>query len=155
MTPVDDIPHLELAERVRNVEARLCTDQVETAREHGLPRDLVAVEESIWKRLSPFKNRWPEITEFDMRVAELEQRQAEIQSELADLHARANAAPDLDAAALADWELSNRKGPRPAPTLPDIQDEIKQRQSSWEASRWPSARCSPRRSPTSRLAAQS
>jgi 4'-phosphopantetheinyl transferase EntD len=116
MTPVDDIPHLELAERVRNVEARLRTDQVETAREHGLPRDLFAVEESIWKRLSPFKNRWP--AEFDMRVAELEQQQAEIQSELADLHARANAAPDLDAAALADWELSTARGRAPRRPYP-------------------------------------
>jgi hypothetical protein len=131
--PVDEINFLELSERVRNVEAKVRTDQVETAAEYGLPRDLVAVEENIWKRLSPFKNRWPEVVEFDMQVAELEQRQAGIGGELADLHGRAKAAPDLDAAALAEWELRDRKGPRPEPTLPGIQDEIKQRQASWEA----------------------
>jgi hypothetical protein len=123
----------DVAERIHNLESAVRKDQAQTAAEHGLPRDLVATQESVWRRISPLRNRWPEVLEFDMRVVELEQRQAEIQRELADLHARANAAPDVDAMVLADWELGDRKGPRPEPTLPGIQDDIRERQGSWEA----------------------
>jgi hypothetical protein len=131
--PVDELSHLELAERVRNVEARLRTDQVETAREPGLPRDLVAVEENVWKRLSPFRNRWPEVAEFDTRVAELEHRQSQVSAELQQLHDRELAAPAADSQRLAAWQLDGERGDRPGPTAPAIRQEVAERQADYEA----------------------
>jgi hypothetical protein len=91
--PAEELAIRDVAERVNNVESRLRKNQVETAADHGLPRNLVAVEESIWKRLSPFANKWPEIVEFDTRVAELELRQAQVGADLQQLHDRELAAP--------------------------------------------------------------
>jgi hypothetical protein len=131
--PVDELSHLELAERVRNVEARLRTDQVETAQQHGLPSNVAAVEEGVWKRLSPFRNRWPEVTQFDMRVAELEMRQGQVSAELQQLHDRELAAPAADAERLAAWQLDGERGDRPEATLPAIKREMAERQADHEA----------------------
>ena len=99
----------------------------------GLPADFFGAEENVWRRYSPAKNRWREVAEFDARAGELEQRQAAINAELQELYDRERAAPDADAAALAEWELHDRKGQRPEPTLPAIQAEIKELQASWDA----------------------
>jgi hypothetical protein len=131
--PVDELNFLERSERVRNVEAKVRTDQVETAAEYGLPRNLVAVEQNAWKRLSPFGNRWPEVVEFDMKVAELEMRQAEVSAELQQLRDRELVAPAADAERLAAWQLDGERGDRPEPGLPAIKQEITERQADYEA----------------------
>jgi len=41
----------------------------EAIAEAGLPADLVSVETSVWKRLTPGRNPWPQVAEFDARVA--------------------------------------------------------------------------------------
>jgi hypothetical protein len=40
-------------------EARERPNQLEAAQARGLPHDFVAAEESVWKKLSPFRDRWP------------------------------------------------------------------------------------------------
>lgn len=65
-----------LDRRLEAVEGKLRTDQIQTARDRGLPADLVSTETNVWRRLSPARNRWPEIAAYDERVAELEMRQA-------------------------------------------------------------------------------
>ena len=85
------------------------------------------------KRLSPARNRWPEIAEFDERVAGLGMRQAEKAAELAELRDREIAAQAADADRLASWQLDGEQGPRPAPELPEIRRQIRQRQEEWEA----------------------
>jgi hypothetical protein len=123
----------DVAERLRNIEDRLRKDQVQTAADHGLPRDLVAVEQSVWKRYSPFANKWPEVVEYDMRVAELEHRQSQVAAELQNLHDRELAAPAADAERLAVWQLDGERGDRPEPMLPAIKQEIAERQADHEA----------------------
>lgn len=105
---------------------------VEAAERIGLPADYVAFEESVWKRLSPFGDRWDEFKEFDQHAAELEMRQAAVADELRELHERARRAPDQDADALAEWELQGRKGERPEPTLPTIEADIQRLKAEWE-----------------------
>jgi hypothetical protein len=123
----------DLGNRVEAVEGVLRKNQVQTAQDQGLPADLVAVETNAWRRLSPARNRWPEIAAFDERAAELEMRLAEVSAELREQHELERAAPAVDAAALAEWELADRNGPRPAPTLPAIKKRIKELQADWEA----------------------
>jgi hypothetical protein len=78
--PVDELVHLALVDRVRRVEAKVRTNQIETAAGHGLPTDLITVEQNALRRMSPFRNRWPEVAKFDERVAALEMRQGAVAS---------------------------------------------------------------------------
>jgi hypothetical protein len=113
-------------------------DQRETARGQqapfsgvdltGMPSDLATAETNAFRRASPFRKRWPEIAEFNARVADLEQRSAACSAELADLYDRRAAAPGMDADRLAKWQLDGQKGARPAPQAEAIDAEIVQRQ---------------------------
>ena len=123
----------ELKGRVDAHTDRLRESQAEAIDRAGLPADLVAVESNVWKRISPARNRWPEIAAFDERVAELEMRQTAKADELRELRDREMAAPALDADRLATWQLDGEHGPRPEPELPTIREEIRERQEDWEA----------------------
>ena len=112
---------------------RLRTNQVDGVAQAGLPADLVAVEQSVWKRLSPGRNAWPVIGEFDARVAGLEQRQAAIADELGELRDRQASAPARDQGRLADWELNDRVGERPEAELPAIEAAIRRLQTNGKA----------------------
>jgi hypothetical protein len=59
-------------------------------------------------------------------------RQAAVAEELRELQERARLAPDADAARLAEWELGDREGDRPEPSLPTIEADIKRLQDEWE-----------------------
>lgn len=61
----------------------------------------------------PWRNHWPEVLEFDMRVAELEQQQAAIAAKLQELRNDEIDAPRKDADRLADWltEASRARAP--------------------------------------------
>ena len=48
---------------------RLRASRAEAIAEAGLPTDLASVETSVWKRLTPGRNPWPQVAEFDARVA--------------------------------------------------------------------------------------
>jgi hypothetical protein len=126
-------------QRIRTLEAktelreeRERPSQLEAAEERGWPRDFLGFEESVWKRLSPLRDRWPEVRKFDERVAALEMRQAAVAEELRQLQDRARLAPDADAARLAEWELGDREGDRPRPSLPGIEATIKRLRDEWE-----------------------
>jgi hypothetical protein len=108
-------------------------DPRQVARDAGLPADLAATETSVWRRLSPARNRWPEIVEFDQRVAELEMRQAAKADELRELRDREMAEPPAHADRLAAWQLEGEHGPRPESELPTIRRQIRQRQEEWDA----------------------
>jgi hypothetical protein len=122
----------ELEGRVDAHGKLLRPNQAETVAQAGLPADLVAAETSVWKRLTPGRNPWPQVAEFDERVAELEQRQAAAADELRELHERKQLAPERDHDRLAEWELADRKGPRPEPELPAIDAAIERLQAEWE-----------------------
>jgi hypothetical protein len=112
---------------------RLRENQVDAIDQAGLPADLVATETNVWRRLSPARNRWPEIAEFDQRVAELEARQAAKAEELRELRDREISAPAADADRLATWQLDGERGDRPEPELPTIREQIERRREEWEA----------------------
>ena len=64
-----DQREIDLANRLEAVEGKVRSDQAQTIREAGLPADLISTEQNVWKRLSPTRNRWPEVAAFDERVA--------------------------------------------------------------------------------------
>jgi hypothetical protein len=99
----------------------------------GLHAHPVAIEPTIWQKLSPRRSRWPEVHKYDMQVVELEQRQAAKAEELRELHDREISAPAADADRLATWQLDGERGERPTPTLPEIREQIQQRQEEWAA----------------------
>lgn len=90
----------------------------------GMPRDLLTAETNAFRRLSPRRNRWPELAALDARVAELEARQADASERLRDLREQLANAPRRDADALATWEVGSRKGHRPPATSDGIERQI-------------------------------
>lgn len=119
-----DVGTLKAKDELRAEKER--KSQVELAVERALPADLVATETNVWRRFSPFRDRWPDIAKFDERVAALEMRQAAVADDLRELHKRARVAPDRDAEALAEWELRGRQGDRPEPSLPTIEKRLQE-----------------------------
>jgi len=91
----------------------------------GMPpvQELGRLETNALRRLSPTRNRWPELAEIDGRVADVERRQGEAGQQLRELHGRRNNAPTADADRLASW-LADQKGPRPQSSIPAIEEEI-------------------------------
>jgi hypothetical protein len=129
MTPAEILalgPELGEAERVAQAHQDRYRERLP---HHGLQSDMPAEEAaraelSAWRRVNPRRDRWPELREFETRIAELQTRQSEVTAELTDLRSRRSAAPGLDADALARWELGDRKGPAPEPELERLTDEI-------------------------------
>ena len=77
------------------------------------------------RRLSPTRNRWPEVIAFDKRVAELEGRAQLLNLELTDLRERGvSAARRADDAALAEFHKRGGTGRRPEPKAQLIEEEI-------------------------------
>lgn len=100
-------------------------DHPDTALE-ALPRSLAAEEESALRRLSPLRNRWPELAELDRRVAELEQRAAAASEELRMVMEERNAAPEHDARTHADWIAAGEKGDKPASSRLELDARIEE-----------------------------
>jgi uncharacterized coiled-coil protein SlyX len=124
-----------LAGRVDAVTDRLRPSRAEAIAQAGLHADPAAIEQSIWKKLSPWRSRWPEVHQFDERIAELEMQQSAILGDLQRLADRRHSAPARDAEALGAWELEGRKGERPEPTLPAIDADIERLQQELEGLR--------------------
>lgn len=95
--------------------------------------EVMAGEASSLHRLSPRRNRWSGVVEFDQRAAELEQRQRAVHAELLALHERLAAAPAADTERLAQWQLAGGKGARPVPEAEALAREIAQRQADYDA----------------------
>ena len=77
------------------------------------------------RRLSPRRNRWPEVVELDRRVDELEQRQASINDELNALEEKRRASAAADAERLAEW-MAEGNGERPQPSAPAVEARIEE-----------------------------
>lgn len=92
----------------------------------GMPpvQELGRLETNAFRRLSPRRNRWPELVAIDERVADLERRQGEAGQRLRELCEQLANAPNVDAEQLATWELDGRKGPRPQSSRPAIEAQI-------------------------------
>jgi hypothetical protein len=129
-------------ERIRALEAKTALreeaerpDQVSASDRQGLPDHPIVIEESVWKRFSPFRNRWPEVAQYDQRAGELELREQEIRAELQAARDREQQAPVEHADALARWELGGRKTRRPEPELPAIVCRIEELEAELEGVR--------------------
>jgi hypothetical protein len=142
VTPIDPIAEevgkqgtklSKVQARVELLEERQKPDQVSAAAERGLPPDWMTAEQNVWRKLSPFHGKWPKVTEFDSRVAELEMTQAQVRAELDELHQQAQTAPSLHQQRLANWELGGRQGSRPESQQEQIERRIKELQDESEA----------------------
>ena len=89
----------------------------------GMPpvQELARHETNALRRLSPRRNRWPELVELDQRVGELEQRHAAATERRREVTAQLANAPLLDADRRGAWELAGRKGAEPLSTIPALE----------------------------------
>lgn len=69
----------------------------------GLPQELVQHERRAVLGVLPRKSLWPELDEFNRRLAEYQGRQLEVEQRLRGLHEQRVNAPNVDAQAAADW----------------------------------------------------
>ncbi len=124
-----------------------------------LPRDFepgvnLDVRERISRRRwSPRRNRSAQVAEIDQTVARLEMRQLEIDAELRELQERRVNAPGEHAARLSTWELAGRKGPRPEPTVAELEADIRDCQAEIDGVLLAISQTSSRRPPSSRSTA--
>ena len=88
----------------------------------AVPREVLDEQRASLLSSSPPGRRWREISALDEQVAALDRRAVELGAELAEVAERLQRAPDADADAFAGWELKHRRGPRPTPTLPAIEE---------------------------------
>ena len=87
---------------------------------------------SALRRLSPRRNRWPEIQALDRRVEELEQRRVTIQDELQALQERHRQSLGEDLEALAVW-VAAEAGARPEATAPAVEARIAELEANRDA----------------------
>ncbi len=95
---------------------------------HRTPRaDGLAIDTSVGryalKRRSPFRNRWPDVCEFDERVAQLEAKQAGLNAELVAAREQLTRAREADRESLARW-VADSSGDRPLPAAPGVAQRI-------------------------------
>lgn len=92
----------------------------------AMSHDIAKQEQSALRRISPLRDRWPEVDEFDDRTAEFDQRRQRVAEELQRLRAERNLAPEHDARTLAEWLAGGEKGKRPEPTAPALDRQIEE-----------------------------
>lgn len=91
----------------------------------GMPTDLLTAEQSALRRLSPRRNRWRSVAEYDARVEELERQAQGLMDEMqALLDARAQTEQG-DRDRLADWVERGSKGATPPSELIRLEEKIK------------------------------
>ena len=91
----------------------------------GMPpvAELGRLETNAFRRLSPRRNRWPDLVAIDERVADVERRHGEAGQQLRELREQLANAPSADATQLAAW-LADQKGPRPQSSISALELEI-------------------------------
>ena len=92
-----------------------------------------ATDLSIFRRFSPRRSHWPEVAAYDKRAAELQQRAAALNDEISRREEALRAASLADREALAQWQLTDGKRRRPAPTAPTIKQEIETKKADRDA----------------------
>jgi hypothetical protein len=91
---------------------------------HGAVENLAELETQARHRFSPRKNRWKEISEFDLRASELDSRRTEIAARSQEAHTQLANAHTTDADALARWIANGERGDRPESVRPHLEREI-------------------------------
>src|SRR5215204_3890447 len=84
-------------------------------------------------RLSPRRNRWRDVAEFDERIAKLEQRQADIGREIGELEERLRQAPAAHEQRLAEWIAAGERGDRPLSEAPELEALLAERRADVQA----------------------
>ena len=117
------------------------------------PLKLVAEETTALRRLSPSRNRCPELAEYDRRISELGIRRQEVGAAVAELRESIPVAEDADRARLADW-LTAGKGERPQPSAPVLEERLRETEAELDGLRIAEGSASsPRRPRSSRSTA--
>jgi predicted flap endonuclease-1-like 5' DNA nuclease len=124
-TPVDE----RLEEANRKMQTDVARERLQARVTGSWPTDAIAAriefteEQLAQRRISPRRNRWRDIAEFDSRIASLEQKQTRLTDEISGLQEQRAQAEETDREALARW-VADEAGPRPTPTLPAIEERI-------------------------------
>lgn len=89
------------------------------------PREQLAnFERRGWLGVAPRRSAWPELEQIDSRIADLQTRHAETQERVRSLTEQRANAPLADANALAEWEMTGRKGAKPKPVTDTLNVQI-------------------------------
>jgi hypothetical protein len=94
---------------------------------------LTGQEQSFLARISPRRNRWPELREIDERIAELDRRQEGLSAGLVDLRGRRERADAEHAEHLAAWLAAGQAEPRPASEVRALEDAISEAAAEYAA----------------------
>jgi hypothetical protein len=78
--------------------------------------------DGVFARMSPRRNRWPELEQIDGRIAEVDQQQAQIAAEQLAVMERRRDADARHQLALADWFAAGQPDPRPVSEAGELDD---------------------------------
>jgi hypothetical protein len=116
------------------VSAPVLTVEAQTARMSQRASSRAPREDSpIFRRFSPRRSHWSEIVAYDERAQELERRAAALNDEIAQREQALKEAVATGRERLTEWQLGDRKRPRPEPTAPAIEREIEERKADRDA----------------------
>lgn len=87
-----------------------------------VPASLLSQEANALRRLSPRKNRWPEVAAFDERIRATDEQQARLSARAVELNEQIRRAETTDREALAACVLDTSKA-RPVPAAPGLEAE--------------------------------
>ena len=81
-------------------------------------------EQSWLARLSPRRNRWPDLADIDVRIADLDRRQQQLHDTLIDLQRRRTVADDDYAGRMAAWMAAGQVDAKPQSEVTSLDDAI-------------------------------
>jgi hypothetical protein len=99
-----------------------------------VPRELLSEEAASRLRLSPRRNRWPELAALENEIVELERRASSLLAEVQELNTRRDQEERTYPETLAGW-LADPRGPRPVSPLEELDARIAERRVEYEALR--------------------
>ena len=99
-------------------------DQVARLAGLGLTADLAAAEAASWRRFVPGPMPWRDVTFYEKEIEGLEARHRAVEAEAAEITSRLQSAPEADMEQLAGWEKAGRRGTRPEPTTPALEEKL-------------------------------
>lgn len=90
-------------------------------------REFVDHEAQTWRRWLPRAPMpWRDVAAYEEQIRQLEQRRSEVAARRQDAIDRLDGSGGRDLKALAEWERSGRDGPRPEPSRPALEAELKE-----------------------------
>lgn len=103
------------------------------------PRDdvnfkrLAGLDQGFWARISPRRNRWPELLAIDERLVGFDRRQEELRVTLVELRGRHERAGAEYAAELAEWMAAGEQDAKPASQAKALEEAIAEAGAEHEA----------------------